>query len=82
MESVECDGFKFIFMGSSEHYRDVNKISNYKDFAIRLDQIRRVVGFEGWFINFEISLPWVCKHLFNLLHAINLLVFIILSFYI
>ncbi|RTG90369.1 mannosyl-glycoprotein endo-beta-N-acetylglucosaminidase [Schistosoma bovis] len=58
MESVECDGFKFIFMGSSEHYRDVNKISNYKDFAIRLDQIRRVVGFEGWFINFEISLPW------------------------
>ncbi|CAH8677027.1 unnamed protein product [Schistosoma haematobium] len=60
MESVECDGFKFIFMGSSEHYRDVNKISNYKDFAIRLDQIRRVVGFEGWFINFEISLPWIC----------------------
>ncbi|CAI2735130.1 unnamed protein product [Schistosoma spindalis] len=58
MESVECDGFKFIFMGSSEHYRDVNKTLNYKDFAIRLDQIRRVVGFEGWFINFEISIPW------------------------
>ncbi|KAK4475168.1 hypothetical protein MN116_002251 [Schistosoma mekongi] len=57
-ESAQCDEFKVVFANSLEEHRDSSKtITNYRDFAIRLDQIRRVVGFEGWFINFEIALP-------------------------
>ncbi|TNN20120.1 Cytosolic endo-beta-N-acetylglucosaminidase isoform 1 [Schistosoma japonicum] len=58
VESSQCDGFHVIFVNSSEEHCDLNKtITNYRDFAIRLDQIRRVIGFEGWFINFEVVLP-------------------------
>lgn len=29
------------------------------DFAHKLDQVRRLSGFEGWLMNFEVALPEV-----------------------
>ncbi|CAH8875393.1 unnamed protein product [Trichobilharzia szidati] len=66
LESTKCDGFQSVFVNPTEEHHtatadatitDKTRISSYKDFAARLDYIRRVVGFEGWFINFEINLP-------------------------
>ncbi|VDQ04094.1 unnamed protein product [Trichobilharzia regenti] len=59
LESTECDGFQGVFVNPTEQHHtataaaatitDKTRISSYKDFAARLDYIRRVVGFEGWY---------------------------------
>ncbi|CAH8668202.1 unnamed protein product [Heterobilharzia americana] len=57
VEGVQCNEFQAVFINPLESNPDDDKrIRNYEDFAVRLDQIRRIIGFEGWFINFEVPL--------------------------
>ncbi|CAL8103205.1 unnamed protein product [Calicophoron daubneyi] len=52
LESDQCKAYREVFINPSESSR-----LDHSALAFRLDQLRRLGGFEGWLMNFEVSLP-------------------------